>query len=204
MLNIRFKGIYKDEEIKKNSKLYKNSVMFKEEETIKEKTKKSEKFMIIISVLIMLSTLIVADLKNIELEFHLVDFAGILLLIPLALIYEIIIILSYPIKANKDFYLIKKDLALVLISNSLVSKERYIVICLMPIILLLIIPYVTAIITIGIISIKITKLLLITSLLANIITSLNIIEIYNTIKQVPKGAKIFNYGCHSYWVNNKN
>lgn len=205
MLNIRFKGICKDEEeIKKNSKLYRNSIIFKEENTIKERIKKSERIMLPTVFIIMLSALIVADLKNVELEFNLIDLSGILLLIPLAIIYEIIIVLSYPIKANKDFYIIKKDLALVLISNSLVSKKRYIIICLMPILILLIIPYILSIITIGIIPIKITKLLIIISLLACVITSLNIIEIYNTIKQVPKDAKIFNYGNHSYWLDNKN
>ena len=25
-------------------------------------------------------------------------------------------------------------------------------------------------------------------------------NIYNAIRQVPKGAKIFNYGLHSYWL----
>lgn len=205
MLNIRFKGICKDEEeIKKNSKLYRNSIIFKEENTIKERIKKSERIMLPTVFIIMLSALIVADLKNVELEFNLIDLSGILLLIPLAIIYEIIIVLSYPIKANKDFYIIKKDLALVLISNSLVSKKRYIIICLMPILILLIIPYILSIITIGIIPIKITKLLIIISLLTCVITSLNIIEIYNTIKQVPKDAKIFNYGNHSYWLDNKN
>lgn len=205
MLNIRFRGIYKDEEeIKKNSKLHKNSVKFKEAKAIKEHTKKSEKIMLPIVVIIIISALLIADLKNIELTFHLIDLAGIILLIPLVLIYEIIIILSYPIKANKDLYIIKKDLALLLISDSLISKKRYITICLMPIIILLIIPYVTGIITIGIMPIQITKLLIIISLLGTIITSSNIINIYNTIKQVPKKAKIFNYGYNSYWIDNKN
>lgn len=205
MLNIRFKGICKnEEELKKNTKLYKNSVMFNEEKTMKEHIKKSEKIMFTAVIIIMLSALIVADLKNVELEFHLIDLSGILLIIPLALVYEIIIVLSYPIKANKDFYLIKKDLALVLISNSLISKKRYIIICLIPIIVLLVIPYILSIITMGIIPIKITKLLIIISLLACVITALNIIEIYNTLKQVPKGGKIFNYGNHSYWIDNKN
>lgn len=26
-------------------------------------------------------------------------------------------------------------------------------------------------------------------------------NIYNAVRQVPKGAKIFNYGMHSYWIS---
>ena len=125
MLNIRFKGIIKnEEEIKKNSKLYENSVMFKEEATIKEHIKKSEKITLITVAMIMISALIIAELKNIELEFHLTDVAiGILMIIPLILIFEIILVLTYPLNADKDIYIIPKNLAVLLVSNSLVSKK---------------------------------------------------------------------------------
>ena len=178
MLNIRFKGIIKNEdEIKKNSKLYENSVMFKEEATIREHIKKSEKITLITVAMIMISTLIIAELKNIELEFHLTDVAiGILMIIPLILIFEIILVLTYPLNADKDIYIIPKNLAVLLVSNSLVSKKRFIL----------------------------TRLLLLMSIVSCIITPTNCINMYNTIKQVPKGAKVFNYGVHSYWVNNKN
>ena len=206
MLNIKFKGICENEdEIKKNTKLYKNSVMYKEEATFKERIKKSKKFIILVVTIVMLSILTIADLKNIELEFNLIDLLiSVLMIIPVMLVFEMIVILLYPIKANKDLYIIKKDLTLLLISNSLITKKRFIIICLMPIVILLIVPYITVLITIGNIPIRITKILAILSVEACAFAPLNIIEICNTIKQVPKGGKIFNYGCHSYWINDKN
>ena len=206
MLNIKFKGICENEgEIKKNAKLYKNSIMYKEETTIKERIKKSKKFMVLAVIIVMLSILITADLKNIELEFNLVDLLiSVLMIIPLMLVFEIIVILLYPLKAKKDLYITKKDSTILLISNSLITKKRFIIICLIPIIVLLVIPYVVVILTMGNIPIKVTKILAILSVEACAFAPLNIMEIYNTIKQVPKGAKIFNYGYHSYWTNNKN
>ena len=205
MLNIRFKGICKnEEEIKKNSKLYKNSIMFKEEETIKEHVKKGEKIMIPIAIIMFIVTLITADIKNIELEFDLIDIIiSILMLIPLVILFEAIIALTYPLKANKDIYISQKDLTIYLISNSLVSKKRFILICLMPIILLAVIPYTIMILFMNAIPIIIIKLIYISSALTCIISSSIIVDIYNTIKQVPKGAKVFNYGFHSYWVDKK-
>lgn len=206
MLNIKFKGICNnEEEIKKKQKLYKDSIIYKEEATFKERIKKCEKFMILAVVIVMLSILTTADLKNIELEFNLVDLLiSVLMIIPLMLVFEIIVILLYPPKAKKDLYIVKKDLTILLISNSLITKKRFIIICLIPIIVLLIIPYIIVIIAMGNIPIKIAKLLAILSVEACAFAPLNIMEIYNTIKQVPKGAKIFNYGYHSYWINNKN
>ena len=203
MFNIRFKGICKsEEEIKKNSKLYKNSVAFKEEETIKEHIKKGEKIMIPIAIIMFIVALITSDIKNIELEFNLMDIViSFLMIIPLAILFEITLALTYPLKANKDFYISQKDLTIYLISNSLVSKKRFILICLMPIIILSVIPYAIMIIFMESIPITIIKLIYISSALTCIISSSIIVDIYNTIKQVPKNGKVFNYGYHSYWLD---
>lgn len=203
MFNIRFKGICKsEEEIKKNSKLYKNSVAFKEEKTIKEHIKKGEKIMIPIAIIMFIVTLITSDIKNIELEFNLMDIViSFLMIIPLAILFEITLALTYPLKANKDFYISQKDLTIYLISNSLVSKKRFILICLMPIIILSVIPYAIMIIFMESIPITIIKLIYISSALTCIISSSIIVDIYNTIKQVPKNGKVFNYGYHSYWLD---
>ena len=182
MLNIKFRGICKDEEIiKKNSTLYKNSVMFKEEKTIQEHVKKGDKITIPIAIIMFVSTLITSDIKNIELEFNLFDIAiSFLMLPPLAILFEAILALTYPLKANKDFYIVPKNLTIYLTSNSLVSKKRFILICIMPIILLSIIPYTIMIIFMESMPMIIIKLICISSAVTCIISSSIIIDIYIT------------------------
>ena len=205
MLNIRFKGICKDEEeIKKKSKLYKNSTKFNEEATAKEFGKRSTLFITPLIIIMIVIAVIISELKNVKLELGLIEIIiSIIILIPLALLVQIIHALAYPKDAKKDFYIIKKDQGIVLLSNSPVAKNRYILMCVMPTIILSFIPYALMLIFMDNLPVKLVNYIYIDSIAINILTAGPLLTAYRTIKQVPKDAKIFNYGYHSYWKKGK-
>lgn len=205
MLNIRFKGIYEDEEsIKRASKLRKNSTMFNEEATAQEFGKRSTLFVTPLILIMIIIGLVISKLNNIELKLTPKELIiGVLILIPLTVLVQLIHALTYPKEAKKDFYLIKKDLGIVLLSNSLVSKKRYILICIMPTILLSVIPYIIILIFMKYLPVMLVSYIYIDSIGINIITAGALLTAYRTIKQVPKDAQVFNHGYHSYWKKEK-
>ena len=205
MLNIRFKGIYEDEEsIKRNSKLRKNSTIFNEESTAKEFGKRSTLFVTPLIVIMIIIALIVSEINNVKFELNPVELIiGVLILIPLAILVQLIHALTYPKEAEKNFYLIKKDLGIILLSNTPVTKRRYILLCIMPTIILSFIPYIIMLIFMKYLPVKLVNYIYIDSIAINIITAGALLTAHRTIKQVPKDAKVFNHGYHSYWKRGK-
>ena len=205
MLNIRFKGIYEDEEsIKRASKLRKNSTIFNEEATAQEFGKRSTAFVTPLILAMIIIALIVSELKHVKFELTPKEIIiGVLILIPLSILVQLIHVLTYPKEAKKDIYLVKKDLGIFLLSNSLVSKKRYILICLMPTIILSFIPYIIMLIFMDKLPVKLANYIYIDSIAINIVTAGSLLTAYRTIKQVPKDAQVFNHGYHSYWEKEK-
>lgn len=205
MLNIRFKGIYEDEEsIKRTSKLRKNSTMFNEEATAQEFGKRSTLFVTPLIVIMIIIALIVSELKHVKFSLNPTDIIiSIIILIPLAILVQLIHALTYPKEAEKNFYLIKKDLGIILLSNTPVTKRRYILLCIMPTIILSFIPYITMLIFMDKLPVKLANFIYIDSIAINILTAGSLLTAYRTIKQVPKDAKVFNHGYHSYWKRGK-
>ena len=205
MLNIRFKGIYEDEEsIKRTSKLRKNSTMFNEEATAQEFGKRSTLFVTPLIVIMIIIALIVSELKHVKFSLNPTDIIiSIIILIPLAILVQLIHALTYPKEAEKNFYLIKKDLGIILLSNTPVTKRRYILLCIMPTIILSFIPYITMLIFMDKLPVKLANFIYIDSIAINILTAGSLLTAYKTIKQVPKDAKVFNHGYHSYWKRGK-
>ena len=81
-----------------------------------------------------------------------------------------------------------------------VSKERFIVLSIAPAIILGIIPFVGVLIFAESISAACIIATWIVSLIMTVMAIGDFANIYNAIKQVPKGAKVFNYGMHTYWM----
>ena len=95
-------------------------------------------------------------------------------------------------------------MALFVYSNAIVSKRRFVAICLMPITILGIMPFIIGILLINTIPIEFTIDIVYVSVAMILCGVGDFTNAYNTIKQVPKDAKVFNYGYHSYWKDNKN
>lgn len=204
MLNIKYKGKYKDEkQLKEGSTLYKKATMFEEESTVTEAFKKGA-LLSLPGFIIMLSlAIIMIRVNHIKFEYDILHLAiSSILLLPLLYVHEIIHALTFPKEAKKDIYSKPQEMALFVYSNAKVSKKRFIIICLMPAIILGIIPFIIGIVFINIIPVKFLTDILYISISMFMSGIGDFTNAYNAIKQVPKNAKVFNYGYHSYWIKN--
>ena len=202
MLNIKYKGKYKDEkQLKEGSTLYKNAKQYKEEETVTAAFKKGALISLPGFIIMLSLAIVMIRITHIKFEYDMLHLAiSSILLLPLLYVHEIIHALTFPKEAKKDIYSKPQEMALFVYSNAKVSKKRFILICLMPALVLGILPY-----TIGIIFIKVIPAKFLTDIFYISISMYmggigDFTNVYNTIKQVPKGAKVFNYGYHSYWI----
>lgn len=203
MFNIKFKGKYKNEkQLIENSKLYKNATMFEEEKTVTEAFKSGIKFALPGALLMIIIFIAVIAINHVKLNYnmlHLIISSASLM--PLLYVHEIIHALTYPAKERKDIYSKPQEMALFVYSNAIVTKKRFITICLMPTLVLGIIPFIIVMLLINII--PITFVIDITYIsIAMFISALgDFTNAYNAFKQVPKNGKVFNYGYHSYWLD---
>ena len=204
MFNIIFKGKYKDEkQLIENSKLQKNSVMFKEESNVTQAFISGLKFAIPISAIIIILFLIIVKLNNLKLQYSVLHFGiSSVLIMPLMYIHEFIHALTYPIKSIKYIYSKPEEMALFVYCNAVVSKIRFVFICLMPTILLTIIPSIFAMVFINSINIQFSIDIIYIAIAMCIGALGDFTNVYNTLKQVPKHSRVFNYGYHSYWIKN--
>lgn len=202
MLNIKYKGKYKDEkQLKEGSTLYKNAKMYKEEETVTAAFKKGALISLPIFIIMLSLAIIMIRINKIEIKYDILHLAiSSMLLLPLLYVHEIIHALTFPKKAKKDIYSKPQEMALFVYSNEKVSKKRFILICLMPAIILGIIPFIIGIVFINIIPVKFVLDILYISISMFMSGIGDFTNAYNTIKQVPKDAQVFNYGYHSYWI----
>ena len=202
MLNIRYKGKYKDEkQLKEGSTLYKNAKKYKEEETVTDAFKKGALISLPIFIIMLSLAIVTIRINHIKFSYDILHLAiSSILLFPLLYVHEIIHALTFPIKEKKDIYSKPQEMALFVYSNALVSKKRFILICLMPALILGILPYTIGIVFINIIPSKFLIDILYISIAMFMGGIGDFTNVYNTLKQVPKNAKVFNYGYHSYWV----
>ena len=202
MLNIRYKGKYKDEkQLKEDSTLYKNAIMFEEEATVTEAFKKGTLLSLPIFLVMLVLAIVMIRINHIKFSYDILHLAiSSMLLLPLLYVHEIIHALTFPIKEKKDIYSKPQEMALFVYSNALVSKKRFILICLMPALILGILPYTIGIVFINIIPSKFLIDILYISIAMFMGGIGDFTNVYNTLKQVPKNAKVFNYGYHSYWI----
>lgn len=204
MFNIKFKGIYKNEEqLIKNSKLPKNAIQFEEENSESEAFKKGLIFAIPIIIIMIAVFIIISKLRNVEFKYSIIHLI-ITSFIPILALYihEIIHALTFPFKYEKEIYSNPKQMSLFVYCDKTVSKVRFIMICLMPTIILAFLPYI-----ISLIITKINIYLSIDLLIISVVMTLSAVgdftNVYNTLRQVPKKVLIFNYGYHSFWIKNK-
>lgn len=85
--------------------------------------------------------------------------------------------------------------------NAPISKKRFIWMCAAPNIILGFIPYIILLMGNFDFSVQIANILVISSWLMIVAGIGDYVNIYNAIRQVPKGGKIINYGLHSFWIN---
>lgn len=205
MFNIHIKGNLEDEaQLLRGKKLPQEAVQFKEGKTVLE----AFQLGFVLSLPIMLPMVVLSVIRCLKLDKHL-EFDSsfivamlITILLGQLLIYlhEFIHAILYPIKAEKFVWKDLKQGAYFVYCDAEVSKIRFIVLCLAPSIILGIIPFCIWYIIVPFLETEWIVCIMILTWIMTFMSMGDFANAFNAIRQVPKNAKILNYGMHSYWI----
>lgn len=209
MSNIRFKGIFKNEEQLRKPSMPNESIKFEEPEDINTFLKNG----LFISLPIICSSFIIAgqtilyvvennpiNKKDVIISIMVSS----IILIWCPLVHEIIHAFFFPRKYLKEIYVSKDLTSMFVYCTAPVSRLRFITILLAPNMVLGVLPLFTVLLYKNILLPTMVLTIIITSFFSIIIGIGDYYNIYNTMSQVPKNAFIFNSGLHSYWYINNN
>ncbi len=205
MLNIAYKGKLKNEnQLIGDDKLPQKAVQFNEGEDIEDLFNLG--FVIELPIIIPIMIITIFRLENIEghinLNLRLIFIIAIAFLLNylLKFVHEYIHAIFFPIKSEKTIWNAKNG-AYFIYCNAKISKSRFIVMSLAPMIILGIIPFIIWLFIVNKMEFTISLAYVISTWIMIIWAMGDLANVYNTIKQVPRNAKVFNYGLHSYWIN---
>jgi hypothetical protein len=206
MLGIKYMGTYKDESQILRGNLPDTSIKFREADT-------AGKVFIngfLISLPILTITLILAlyrigplfkNAGNINIiKINISIIIAIVIMFVLAYVHEVIHSLCFPIKANKEIWIAPQSLALFVYSNEPIGKRSFIWMCLAPNIILGFIPFFIWFFMAAKINFYVSIIWAFVSWSMILSGIGDYYNVYNAVRQVPKGARVFNYGFHSYWI----
>ncbi|MDE7295174.1 MAG: DUF3267 domain-containing protein [Oscillospiraceae bacterium] len=201
MLNIAYKGKLKSEnQLIGDDKLPQKAVQFNEGENIEDLFNFG--FVIELPIIIPIMLITIFRLENIEghinLNLRLIFIIAVAFLLNYLL--NFIHSILFPIKSEKTIWNATKG-AYFIYCNAKISKSRFIVISLAPMIILGIIPFIIWVFTANKMEFTISLAYVILTWIMIISAMGDLANVYNTIKQVPRNAKVFNYGLQSYWIN---
>lgn len=205
MLNIRFRGKYTDEtQLINDTELPTGANQFKESKTLIGAFIRGTIIILpLIISMVIISVLKIRKLTNdfeVDLSFGITFVVMLLLGYLLTYLHEFIHALLYPKNAVKEIWKDTSQGAYFVYCSSVVSKTRFIVICLAPVILLGIIPYGIWLLIYHVLPINISICFAILTWIMTLMSVGDFYNVYNTVLQVPNKSKIFNYGLHSYWT----
>lgn len=207
MFNIVFKGNYvSDDQLIKRDSIPKEAVEFGIIPNLQGEFGRG--FLILMPVL---AAMVAATfLKVKDLDYHLtmgldVIVSFVLTIVSvylLTFVHEIIHALFYPADAVKEIWKSKEQGAYFVYCEKEISKERFIIMCLAPMFILGIIPFIIWLILPNYIPMPYNVAVSITFWLMTIVAMGDVANVYHVIKEVPKGAKVFNYGLlRSFYIN---
>lgn len=207
MFNIVFKGNYvSDDQLIKRDSIPKEAVEFGIIPNLQGEFGRG--FLILMPVL---AAMVAATfLKVKDLDYHLtmgldVIVSFVLTIVSvylLTFVHEIIHALFYPADAVKEIWKSKEQGAYFVYCEKEISKERFIIMCLAPMFILGIIPFIIWLILPNYIPMPYNLAVSITFWLMTIVAMGDVANVYHVIKEVPKGAKVFNYGLlRSFYIN---
>jgi len=206
MFNIVFKGNYvSDDQLIKRDSIPKEAVEFGIIPNLQGEFGRG--FLILMPVL---AAMVAATfLKVKDLDYHLtmgldVIVSFVLTIVSvylLTFVHEIIHALFYPADAVKEIWKSKEQGAYFVYCEKEIRKERFIIMCLAPMFILGIIPFIIWLILPNYIPMPYSLAVSITFWLMTIVAMGDVANVYHVIKEVPKGAKVFNYGLlRSFYI----
>lgn len=207
MFHIKYMGYYKEEsQLINDATLPAGAVQFKEGDNL------SSIFILgaMVGMPFILSIIFLAYFKMKEVNYGytfelnsvtiITYLVACLIMVASLFVHEFIHAILFPLKAEKTIWFYPQQGALFVYCNALVSKIRFVVICLAPAFILGVIPFVFWYVFAKQIQMPYSYAIVVISI-ANVVASVgDFANVYNAIRQVPKGAKIFNYGFHTFWL----
>ena len=202
MFNIKYMGKYtSDEQLIKRKEIPENAVEFGIITDLKKEFGRG--FLMLLPLFLIMVMATIFKVKNVD--YHIQkDYRIIISIIMviasvrvLTLVHEFIHCLFYPRKALKTIWHSKEQGAYFVYCEEEVSKLRFIIICLAPMFILGIIPFVIWLILPNVIPMPYNIAVAIITWIMTIIAMGDVSNIYWIIKEVPSGAKVFNYGLLS-------
>lgn len=115
-------------------------------------------------------------------------------------IHEYIHAFALPKEIKKQIYVMPQNQMFFVYIEECVPKGSFLISLLAPAVILGIIPFVVWLIIAPVFSVYVSLGIAIYSFIMTLCAIGDYLNVYNCIKQVPRGAKVFNRGWHSYWV----
>ncbi|HDV0843869.1 TPA: DUF3267 domain-containing protein [Enterococcus faecalis] len=204
MFQIYYMGKYKDEsQLTKGQPYPYQATQFKKSENINEIFLQGLLLglpLFLIMVFIVIYRLFTMDYVQ-DWNFHwFAIIVSIFLMYPLIIVHEIIHALVFPINARKEIWNYLDQGTMFVYCEEKLSRLRFIAMCLAPVIVLGILPFLLWYFIAPILTLEFSVCWLLMSFSMTISAVGDFVNVFNTIRQVPKGAKIFNYGFHSFWI----
>ena len=208
MWNIEFKGKLEGEvdQISSDKPMPEGSVMFKEPDS----SDKAFAMGVLIAAPLLL-TMFFAGIARIILVYRGISgirfgfgiaafFAAIVATYISQYIHEYIHALTMPKAVKKQIYVMPQNQMLFVYVEECVPKVNFLISVLAPAVILGIIPYIVWFIITPYLPIYISIGIVMYAFIMTTCAIGDYLNAFNCIRQVPKGAKIFNRGWHSYWV----
>ena len=196
MFNIKFKGKYTDEKQIKKGNLPKDAVIFKEPNTITRAFVIGS--LISLPIIVLISIGLIKKINISTVKPSTLIYSAIISII-LMYVHEIIHALCFPKESEKEIWTKLNEGALFVYCNEPLSKKKFIWMCAAPNVILGCIPYFLFIIGIFDFNYNISNIIGLSSWMMISSGIGDYLNIYNTIRQVPKNGKVLNYGFHSFW-----
>jgi len=199
MLNIYFKGNYtSDEQLIKRKQIPDDAVEFGIVSNLQGELGRG--FLMLLPVFAGMVAATIYKLKGID--YHLtmgidviISFLIVIASVSvLTLVHEVIHALFYPASSEKEIWKAKEQGAYFVYCEDEITKTRFIVMCLAPMFILGIIPFVTWFLLPSIIPMPYNIAVAIIFILMTLVAMGDAANVYHVLKEVPKNATVFNYG----------
>ena len=205
MFNIHLMGNLETfDQLIKNRTTTENAVQFEEEDTVRDIMIQGLALTIpLISIMIF-----AALVRFFSMEMHVhINLKTIILLVIaaastylLTYVHEFIHAIFYPKDSSKEMWKIPGNGVFFTYCETPVSRMRFIVLSIAPALILGVLPFILWMIFPTALPTTASLMVLTISIIMTYGGMGDFVNIINTVNQVPKGAKVFNFNIHSYWI----
>ena len=206
MFNIRIMGDYtSDEQLIVRKEIPENAVEFGIVSDLKKEFVRGSVILLPLFVLMVILTMF----KVKEYDYHLKMDLHLILSFVLAMlaihfltyVHEFIHALFYPREALKTIWRAKEEGAYFVYCEEMIDRNRFIVMCLAPMFILGIVPFVLWLVLPAMLPMPYDMTLAFVIWIMTIMAMGDVANVYHVLKEVPDGAKIFNYGLlRSFYI----